>query len=232
MIIFVDTCIIKRNPQTSAFDTPAPNKEIWEIGYSPINKVTLQQMLRNYPKKDIAFELLQGFMFGFKLHYQGPRLSTDCKNLISARENPSEIWEKIQKEIKLGRIAGSFSEKPIFKVRVSPIGLIPKMDGSWRFIIHLSHPEFNSVNYFIDPRISSVQYTSFDKVMDMISEVGKGALLAKIYIKSAFRLLPIYPGDFDLLGFKLNGSYFFDKCLPMGCSISRAIFEKFLTFLE
>lgn len=51
-------------------------------------------------------------------------------------------------------------------------------------------------------------------------------------IKNAFCLLPIHPGDFDLLGFKFKNQFYFDKCLPMGCSISCAIFEKFSTFLQ
>ncbi|KAK6170386.1 hypothetical protein SNE40_018795 [Patella caerulea] len=51
-------------------------------------------------------------------------------------------------------------------------------------------------------------------------------------IKSAFRLLPIYPGDFDLLGFQFDNKYYIDKCLPMGCSISCSLFEKFSTFLH
>ncbi|XP_061185481.1 uncharacterized protein LOC133193533 [Saccostrea echinata] len=66
----------------------------------------------------------------------------------------------------------------------------------------------------------------------MISQLGKGALLGKMDIKSAFRLLPIKPNDFCLLGFKFEGKYYIDKCLPFGCSISCATFEKFASFLE
>ena len=62
--------------------------------------------------------------------------------------------------------------------------------------------------------------------------MGQGALLGKSDIKSAFRLLPIYPGDFDLLGFKIDGLYYYDKCLPMGASISCALFEQFSTFIQ
>ena len=42
----------------------------------------------------------------------------------------------------------------------------------------------------------------------------------------------INPGDFDLLGFKFQGNYYIDKCLPMGCAISLKLFEKFSTFLQ
>ena len=51
-------------------------------------------------------------------------------------------------------------------------------------------------------------------------------------IKSAFRLLPVYPGNFNLLGFKIDSDYFIDKCMPMGCSISCSTFEQISTFLH
>ena len=40
----------------------------------------------------------------------------------------------------------------------------------------------------------------------------------------------VHPGDFDFLGFQIDGKYYIDKCLPMGCAISCNIFEQFSTF--
>lgn len=54
-------------------------------------------------------------------------------------------------------------------------------------------------------------------------------LLFKRDIKSAFRLLPIHPQDFELLCFLFDGMIYYDKCALFGCSISPKIF---LTFLE
>ena len=51
-------------------------------------------------------------------------------------------------------------------------------------------------------------------------------------IKSAFRLLKIHPADFDLMGIKFGESYYIDKCLHMGCSVSCKLFETFSTFLQ
>ena len=56
--------------------------------------------------------------------------------------------------------------------------------------------------------------------------------MGKADIQSAFRLLPVYPDDFELLGMRVDGLYYYDRCLPMGCSASCAIFERFSTFLE
>ena len=78
----------------------------------------------------------------------------------------------------------------------------------------------------IDPELSTVQYTSFDRVSDMVASLGKNAVLVKMDVLSAFRLLIIHPDDFELFGFKFKDHYFFDKCLPMGCSASCALFEK------
>jgi len=51
-------------------------------------------------------------------------------------------------------------------------------------------------------------------------------------ILSAFRLLILHPDEFELFGFHFKNQFYFDKCLPMGCSASCALFENFSTFLE
>ena len=129
-------------------------------------------------------------------------------------------------------MAGPFQSLPIPNLRISPIGTVPKKDGGLRIITHLSYPQGNSVNSFIDPELASVQYSSFDQVVEIVSNLGKGALMGKMDIKSAFRLIPVSPSDFDLLGIQFNDQYFIDKCLPFGCSISCSVFEKFSTFLH
>ena len=109
---------------------------------------------------------------------------------------------------------------------------MPKKSGGYRVIHHLSFPDTNSVNHFTDPNLCSVSYSGIDDAIELIHKMGKGALLGKMDLKSAFRLLPIWPGDFDLLGFMMDGLYYYDKCLPFGASISCALFEKFSTFIQ
>ncbi|KAJ1095702.1 hypothetical protein NDU88_000860 [Pleurodeles waltl] len=55
-----------------------------------------------------------------------------------------------------------------------------------------------------------------DQAIQMLRELGPGALMAKSDIESAFRLLPVHPDDFNLLGFQFEGRFYFDKCMPMG----------------
>ena len=49
--------------------------------------------------------------------------------------------------------------------------------------------------------------------------------MAKVDIKSAFRLCPVYPSDHHLLGMKWKGQYFFDRVLPFGLRSAPFIFN-------
>ena len=100
------------------------------------------------------------------------------------------------------------------------MGLVPKKTSGWSLITHLSYPPGNSVNDFIDEKPTTVQYSKFDNVISIIQTLGEHVKIGKIHIKSAFQLLPCYPGHFDLLGFKIGDIYYRDKCLAMGCLIS------------
>lgn len=151
----------------------------------------------DYDKRSAEF-LIRGFVEGFKINYTGPRVATKCSNLKSARENELQIVEKVFKEIHAGRVAGPFRSRPFPNLRLSPIGLVPKKDGSFRLIHHLSFPANSSVNSFIDKSFCSVNYSSLDDAVNLLSLLGTGALMGKIDLKSAFRLLPIHPSDFEL----------------------------------
>lgn len=56
--------------------------------------------------------------------------------------------------------------------------------------------------------------------------------MAKTDVKSAFRIIPIHPAHYPLLGIRWNNTYNFDRALAMGLSSSCAIFESFSTALE
>ena len=101
----------------------------------------------------------------------------------------------------MGRITGPYKQKPISNLRCSPIGIVTKKSGGFRMITHLSFPNGDSVNDFIDPVLTSVHYSNFETAISIIQKLGRNALNGKLDIKSAFRLLRCYPGDFDLLGF-------------------------------
>ena len=67
------------------------------------------------------------------------------------------------------------------------MGVIPKghTPGRWRLITDLSFPIGGSVKEGIQPHLCSLHYTSVESVAAAAQQLGKGALLAKLDIKSA-----------------------------------------------
>lgn len=206
--------------------------ELNTLAKTPVKISVLKHELSFYSQKE-AHMILNGFVHGFPLNYEGPRLPSECKNLKSALIRPEITEQKIDKEVAEGRVAGPFPYPPLPNLRISPLGLVEKKNShDFRLIHHLSYPKNESVNDFIDPKLCYVKYSSFDEAVAIVQELGHGCLLGKSDLKNAFRLLPVAVEDFDQLGFCFNNNYYFDKALPFGCSISCATFEKFATFLE
>ena len=46
--------------------------------------------------------------------------------------------------------------------------------------------------------------------------LGRGTLLAKFDVESAYRIIPVHPNDLYLLGMQWQGNYFVDITLPFG----------------
>ena len=86
-----------------------------------------------------------GFKHGFKLLYTGPRSSVFSNNLISANQHSDILEAKLFKEVGEGRMIGPFLDPPVPNLHVSPIGVVPKHDGGWRMITHLSYPPLSSI---------------------------------------------------------------------------------------
>ena len=127
-------------------------------------------------------------------------------------DNPTAADVKISQELNLDRIAGPFDQPPFEQFWILPLGLVPKkLPGEHKMIHHLSFPKGQSVNDGISVEYSHVQYARTDDAIKLIKEVGQGCYLAKTDIKSTFRIIPIRPEDYPLLGMTWQGKFYFDK---------------------
>lgn len=170
----LDIQVTKEGSQGVAEASKPITNNLFSLGKTPINVAQLKSELKSYPNKKVAEELSHGFESGFPLHYTGPRMPMESKNLKSANDHPEIVQQKLLSEINLGRVAGPFQDKPISTLRISPIGLVEKKTpGEFRLIHHLSFPEGESVNDFIDPELCTVQYTSFDEAIHMIQDMER-----------------------------------------------------------
>ena len=144
------------------------------------------------------------------------------------------LEKKLQKEIDAARIVRPFEEVPLPNFRVSPIKVAPKkVPGEYRFTHNLSYLyDKEAVNTSLSWDKVSVHYSTVDNAIIHIKEVGVNAYLAKNDIKSAFQIVPMNPDDHHLLGMKWKDMYYYDTILPIGCSMSCAIFEAFSTAVQ
>ena len=60
-------------------------------------------------------------------------------------------------------------------------------------------------------------YVSIDTIAGRIVDLGRGALMAKLDLKSAYRHILVHPGDKWLLGVDWNGMLHDDSTLPTLC---------------
>ena len=127
------------------------------IAPTPISLNAMLPFLKKYPHPD-STTLIQGFTSGFRLQFQGPPASYVSPNHLSATQHRAVMKEKIQKELKLGRMIGPFNSPPLPNFRCSAIGLVPKKSDNpdpestdnWRFIHDLStYPKIGSVNEWV-----------------------------------------------------------------------------------
>ena len=108
------------------------------------------------------------------------------------------ITEYLSAERKLGQMLGPFSPDSATQwvVQTNRIGVVPKgRSGKRRSITDLSYPTGCSVNDAIDPAFCSLTYTTVEQVAQRVMRLGRGALMAKVDIESAYRLIPVHPQD-------------------------------------
>ena len=135
--------------------------------------------------------LLRGMREGFRIGYnhRGHTCRPASKNMQSARQNPQVVEEYLAKEVKERRVIGPLNLVEYLDVQVSSFGVIPKshQPGKWRLIVDLSSPEGQSVNDSIAKSLWSLSYISVDYIASVVLHLGRGALLAKMDVQSAYR---------------------------------------------
>ena len=216
---------------------------------TPIDVDELEHLLRLSmydPAKTSS--LVRGFRDGFDLNYQGPtQRKNRFKNIPFTVGNKVEMWNKIMKEVSLGRYAGPFKEVPYKFYVQSPIGLVPKAGNQTRLIFHLSYnfKDFKSVNFYTPKDSCTVKYRDLDfaikEILELIQQSSDRQYIiwfGKSDLKSAFRILGMNPSTWWLMimcaEHPANGKQFFfvDKCLPFGHSISCVLFQSFSDALD
>ena len=157
------------------------------------------------------------------------KLSTKpVSNHKGAREFPEQINAYLSKECQLGACLGPLQESPFTQpCHISPINSVEKRGSSdRRVIVDLSFPKnggsVNSAirNELIAEEAITLRYPTIDNLVDLVVRKGRGCALMKRDLSRAYRQIPVDMGDIHLLGYRWQGSLYFDLALPMGMKSS------------
>ena len=155
----------------------------------------------------------------------------------SAKEHPEVIQAYLESECAKGRMLGPFSKaeaQTLPALHINRFRVIPKghNTGKWRLITDLSYPPGEGVNDGISPELCSLTYISVDKVAEVATCYGEGALMAKVDIESAYRLIPVHLTDQPLQAMEWKGQVYVDPMLPFGLRSAPKLFNAIADALE
>ena len=220
--------------QTNLRHTAIQNESFWQIS-TPIKPDRLHHHLTHigYDKGTTDY-LVNGFANGFYLDNYAPVQNISAKNSKAVKQSESVVAEKIDQELKAGRIAGPFDTPPFDPFHISPLNIREKKTpGKYRLLHNLSYPyDGTSINANIPQNCKKVTYSTVNDAIYKLLHLPIGAYTAKSDIADAFRLVPIHPSEYPKLGFSFREKFYFDKNLPQGCASSCRIFETFSTALQ
>ena len=213
-------------PSTRA---PATKKSSFGGVVTPVNVVNLYQALSIHPEREFVNKLCSELREEARIGYSGPRYPRFSHNSPTAYLNLEVVTGNLTDEVSKGRTMGPFPTPSLKIFRFHRLVLSPKKHShKFRTIFHLSFLKSgtSSVNYFIEKDYFSLQYITIDNAIAAIQKFGPGCYMGKTDIESAFRLIPVHPNDWELLGMFWNGQYYFDKVLPFGLRSAPYIFNQ------
>lgn len=108
--------------------------------WTPLRPFILECELRNYPDRVFVRQLIDNLQQDCTIGYTSPQFTYLAPNLQSASQQPEVIDATLRDECEAGRILGPFDQPPLLNFRTLGLGLVPKHNGGWRIIYHLSAP--------------------------------------------------------------------------------------------
>ena len=116
-------------------------------------------------------------------------------NLLSAETNADVVTAYLDEEVTLVRVLGPLHVGSIPGIQGSPFGVIPNTHTLGSSGSYLIQREAMSIMvllqfYFCCPTLIQMIQAELQLVF-----LGRGTLLAKIDVKSAYRIVPVHPDD-------------------------------------
>ena len=204
--------------QLEAISAEPPEPTLTVSGFLPLQEWL--PILATLPDQQLAKFLERGIRQGFRIGFNPQAPLRPASGNVA--QSPQIVDAYIAEEVALGRLEPSASPQ-----HISPIGIIPKKGQPMKFrmIVDLSSPRGFSIKDGIERELCSLRYASVADAARRVVESGRGALMAKLDIKSAYRRVPVHPADSPLLGIQWREVFFVDKALPFGLRSAPLLFS-------
>ena len=213
-------------------DTEEIPIQILSKAFTPLLPGKFRLLLKEYPNQLFVDYFVDGLTSGFHIGYREPESTGEIANARTAFDYPHIVRKYVAKEVAAKHTVDPFKTPPFENFVVSSIGVRAKKSGGSRLIMDLSRPFGTSVNDYVSREDYSLRFIGVDDAIRVITEIGVGALMAKVDLKGAFRLIPVHKDDWHYLGFKVDESFYFDTVLPFGGRFSSALFDDMSKLLE
>ena len=188
----------------------------------------------------IINDLQHGFRIGFD-----PKKTADPRKIsgetcyipLSGAEKLG-VSEWIKKGTDKGFISGPFDLDYKFKfgkLFLAPVFVVPKPNGTWRPIVHLSYRKWYAkyaINELLFDYMKTVKYIRFREVVNLVNNAGPGAFIFLIDAQDAYYRVPTHPDDWQYMGIKWAKKLWVFRSLQMGCSSSPKIYTEFADAVE
>lgn len=167
---------------------------------------------KSFTQDPFVLQCVQGYKIPF---VSKPKQIFIPKNKVASQIEIYAIESEIARLLSFGAISLSKPERDQF---VSPIFLVPKPDGKFRFILNLKQLN-KSVRC---PKFKMEDYRTAQRL------VSPGCYFTKLDLKDAYFLIPIDTSHRKFLKFAWNSQLYNFNCLPFGLNTGPRVFTKLL----
>jgi hypothetical protein len=148
------------------------------------------------------------------------------KNAPSIIQHGNSFTTTLKEWIEKGFVAGPFFSPPMAHFRANVL-MAEEQKDKVRPILNLSSPKGSSFNCNVKKLAVPKTYQSSARLFGQtLLKVGHGALMSKMDMRDAFKLVPARIQDLRLQGFSWLGAYFIDTQQIFGGSPSVANFDQ------
>ena len=181
---------------------------------SHLNILQWRHLLRDYHDSQIC-DFLE---FGWPVNYTSQSAPSGVAfnyNHRSASQCATHVDALIATDVRISALIGPFHKQPFATPLVcSPLQIVTKDNSnSKRLVVDLSFPLTSSVNSgisnetFLDQPIN-LHYPSVNTLAQYVRIKGRGCLMFKTDLKSAYKQIPIQPNDWHLCAISWKSSYY------------------------